>query len=176
MPVQWKGVLRREIKDAKKICILAVGNAKRGDDTAGPLILTMLSSRLKKRKFRNLLLINGGETPENFSGNIRKFQPTLTIIIDACISGKKPGTIYLVNPAQIQFDDISTHRLPLSMFVKFLEQTIPTRVIVLGIEPKKLNFGDDISPEINRTIDSFVPLMVQLLNDWRKLKKEFLDF
>ncbi|MGB9720827.1 MAG: hydrogenase 3 maturation endopeptidase HyCI [bacterium] len=171
MPEQWKSILEKEINHARKICILAVGNIKRGDDAAGPQIFIMISSRLKRHKLRDLLLINAGETPENFSGNIRKFQPTLTIIIDTCISGKKPGTIYLVNPEQIQFNDISTHRLPLSMFTRFLEQTIPTRVIILGIEPEKMNFGDDISPEVNKALDRLVSLIVQMLGKWEKNKK-----
>ncbi len=171
MRVQLKNSLEKAINNAHKICFLGVGNEKKGDDAAGPLTLTMISSRLKKRKFRHVLLINGGETPENFSADIRKFQPTLTIIIDTCLSGKKPGTIYLVNPEQILFDDISTHRLPLSMFTRFLEQTIPTRVIIIGIEPKRLTFGDDISPEINKAVETLVSSIVEILNRWDKLKE-----
>ncbi len=171
MPAHWLHKLKKEIKDVQKICMLSVGNTKRGDDGFGPLALVMILSRLKRHKFKSLLFVNGGETPENFTADIRRFQPALTIILDSCVGGKKPGTIYIVDPEKIQFDDISTHRLPLSMLAKFLEQTIPTKVIVLGIEPVNLNFGEDISPEVNKAINNFVLTMVQILNEWKQTGK-----
>ncbi|MEO0190923.1 MAG: hydrogenase maturation protease, partial [candidate division WOR-3 bacterium] len=128
MPNQWVNILKRRIKNVQKVCILGVGNIQKGDDGVGPLIIKMLIPKLKKQKCKEILLIDCGEAPENYSGEIRKFQPALTIIIDVCISGKKPGTIHIVKPEKIQYDDFSTHRLPLSMFVKFLEETIPTKV------------------------------------------------
>jgi hydrogenase 3 maturation protease len=171
MSAYWLHKLKKKIKGVQKICMLSVGNTKRGDDAFGPLALVMILSRLKRYKFKSLLFINGGETPENFTADIRRFQPALTIILDSCVSGKKPGTIYIVDPEKIQFDDISTHRLPLSMLAKFLEKTIPTKVIILGIEPANLNFGDDISPEVNKAIDNFVLTMVQILNEWKETGK-----
>lgn len=165
----WLKVLKKEIKDAQRICIMGIGNTKRGDDAVGPLSTLMIMFKMRRRKFKDLIFVNGGETPENFSNDIRRFQPTLTLIIDACKSGKKPGSVYIVNPVKIQFNDISTHRLPLSMFVKFLEQTIPTKVIILGIEPKNLNFGDDISIEVEKSIDGVVLSLVELLNAWQEM-------
>lgn len=147
---------------------MGVGNRERGDDAVGPLTIVMIMSRLKKHRFKNLILVNGGNTPENFTGEIRKFQPSLTIIVDTCVSGNRPGTIYIVEPKKIQENYFSTHRMPLSMLVKFLETTIPTKVIILGIEPKNLNFKDDISPEVKRATDKLVASMVKVLNEWQK--------
>lgn len=168
MGKNWLAFIKKECKNAERICIMGVGNTKRGDDAVGPLTSIMIMSRLKGHKFKNLIFINGGEIPENFTGDIRKFQPDLTIIIDACISGKKPGTICIVDSEKIQENDVSTHRLPLSMLVKFLETTIPTKVIILAFEPKNLNFGDDVSPEVTGAIDKVVAPMVKILNEWQK--------
>lgn len=163
----WLSFIIKACKRAERICIMGVGNKKRGDDAIGFLTTIMIMAQLK-RYHKNLIFINSGEVPENFTGEIRKFQPTLTIIIDACISGNKPGTIYIVDPGKIQENDFSTHRMPLSMLVKFLETTIPTKVIILGIEPKNLNFKDDISPEVKKAIDKLVASMVKVLNEWQK--------
>ncbi|MEO0138166.1 MAG: hydrogenase maturation peptidase HycI [candidate division WOR-3 bacterium] len=161
MPNKWIKILRKEIGSAHRICILGVGNIQRGDDGAGPLLINLFKTRIEKKE--NILLINSGETPENFTGEIRKFQPDLVIIFDACIRSKKPGEIFIVNPEKIENEDISTHRLPLSMFVKFLEETIPTRVIIIGIEPKNLNFGDGISPEVKKAVEALVWLLCKCL-------------
>ncbi|MGQ9465701.1 MAG: hydrogenase maturation peptidase HycI [bacterium] len=165
----WLSFVIKACKNAEKICIMGVGNKKRGDDAIGPLTTMMIMTRLKWHN-ENLIFIDSGEVPENFTGEIRKFQPTLTIIIDACISGNKPGTIYIVDPEKIQENDFSTHRMPLSMLIQFLETTIPTKVIILAIEPKNLNFIDDISPEVKRAIDKLVASMVKVLNEWQKLQ------
>ncbi|MCX7995529.1 MAG: hydrogenase maturation peptidase HycI [candidate division WOR-3 bacterium] len=155
--------IKKEIENAQKICILGVGNTQKGDDGAGPGVIKILQKSLKKENLNNLKLIDCGEIPENFTGDIRKFKPDLTIIIDACISGRKPGAVYIVNPEKIQPQDFSTHRLPLSMFVKFLEETIPTKVIVIGVEPKNINYGDEISSEVNKAIEEIVSLFTNHL-------------
>ncbi len=168
MTKNWLNFIKKECDRAERICVMGIGNTQKGDDAVGPLTIAMIMCRLKRRKFKNLILVNGGDTPENFTGDIRKFQPSLTIIIDTCISGKRPGTIYLVEPEKIQENEVSTHRMPLSMLVKFLETTIPTRVIILGIEPKNLNFKDDISPAVEWAIDKVVSTMVNLLDEWQE--------
>ncbi len=161
-------ILKKEINSTRQICILGVGNFQKGDDGVGPLIIKKLKSEISKQKFNDILLIDGGEAPENFSGEIRRFQPGLTIIIDACAGGRKPGTIYIVDPEKIQYDDISTHKLPLPMLVKFLEDTIPTKVIIIGIEPKNFNFQETISKEVNKNIEKLISTIILLLSKWRK--------
>uniref|UniRef100_A0A7C6EGB2 Hydrogenase maturation peptidase HycI n=1 Tax=candidate division WOR-3 bacterium TaxID=2052148 RepID=A0A7C6EGB2_UNCW3 len=168
MQTRWLKILNKEINSTRQICILGVGNSQKGDDGVGPLIIKKLRFEINKKKFNDILLIDGGEAPENFSGEIRRFQPGLTIIIDACAGGRKPGTIYIVNPDKIQYDDISTHKLPLSMLVKFLEDTIPTKVIIIGIEPKNCNFQEAISQEVDKSIEKLISTIILLLSNWKK--------
>ncbi len=167
----WLKSLKNEIEKAGKICVLGIGNTQRADDATGPLATIMIMSRMKSQKFKNLIFINGGETPENYTGAIRQFCPTLTLIVDSCISGKKPGTISIINTEKIKEDDISTHKMPLSMLVKFLSETIPTKVIVIGIEPKSLDVGENISPEVNKAINMFVLKISAILNAWEQKQK-----
>ncbi len=163
METDYLRTLKKETESARRICVIGVGNIQKGDDGTGPVVIKILKEKIKKSKKRNILLIDSGEVPENITGEIRRFLPDLTIIIDACISGEKPGTIYLVNPDKIKADDISTHRLSLSMFVKFLTESIPTKVIVIGIEPKNLNFREDISLEVSQAIEKLIQLLDEFL-------------
>uniref|UniRef100_A0A7C4TE20 Hydrogenase maturation peptidase HycI n=1 Tax=candidate division WOR-3 bacterium TaxID=2052148 RepID=A0A7C4TE20_UNCW3 len=164
MPEVWEEILKEEIKNAKKICIMGIGNIEKMDDGAGALAVNKISSLLKSLRLKNLILINGGTTPENFTGTIRKFKPSLTILIDACVNKEKPGTISIIVPDEIQFGDISTHRLPLSMLIKFLEETIPTKVIAIGIEPKLVDYGS-VTPLVRKAIERFATRLVKIIRE-----------
>jgi len=159
----WQRIIKKELKDAAKICILGIGNIQRGDDGAGPLVVAALNLKLKQFCYSNLLLIDGGEVPENFTGKIRDFKPTHTLIIDSCLSGKKPGTIYLVESGKIKNDELSTHKLPLSMLIKFIEESIKSQVIVLGIEPQNLSLGDPPSSEVLKSVQSITEFLLDNL-------------
>ena len=152
MKISWQQQLKRKLTCARRIAILGIGNIEKSDDGAGALCADILGREAHKKRPRNLKIINGGEVPENYTGDIRKFQPDHVIIIDACVASKKPGTIYIVEPNKIKDEDISTHRMSLSMLVKFLEETIGCKTIVLGIEPKSLAWGTTISVPVQKAI------------------------
>jgi hydrogenase 3 maturation protease len=64
------------------------------------------------------------------------------------MGGQRPGTISLVDKKKIRQEDVSTHRLPLSLLVRYLEETIGCRVIVVGIEPKDVAWGKPASAAV----------------------------
>ena len=132
--------------------MLGIGNIEKSDDGAGALCADILGREAPKKRPRNLKIINGGDVPENYTGDIRKFEPTHVIIIDTCCAKKKPGAIFLVDPTKMSDEDISTHRMSLSMLVKFLEETIGCKTMVLGIEPKSLGWGTTISAPVQKAI------------------------
>jgi hydrogenase maturation protease len=137
----WRARLVREIRPAMKISILGAGNAQRGDDAAGLEAVEILTDRLARSPDtgRPIQILKTFEAPENYTGAVRSFGPDLVILVDAAAAGTPPGTIFVVDPASIGADDISTHRIPLSAFVRFLEEDIGCRVLVIGIEPHILD-------------------------------------
>lgn len=127
------------LKDYEKLIILGIGNELKYDDGAGPFIVSRLSKEISKE---NIILINAQTVPENFTGKIRKENPSHIIIIDACLMGLNPGDYQIVNSDEFSNIGISTHSMSLSYFVKFLNQD---NVIFLGIEPQSLELIDQDS-------------------------------
>ena len=112
-------------------CILCIGNRDGGDDAIGPYIADHLPST-KTRK-----VIDAGTVPENFTGVIKQFAPKQLIIIDAVDMGLQPGDIRIVPKNCIGTMHISTHGIPLSVIIKYLQQDIPS-ILLIGIQPKEM--------------------------------------
>ncbi|MBM3296077.1 MAG: hydrogenase 3 maturation endopeptidase HyCI [Candidatus Aminicenantes bacterium] len=146
----WRETVRREIEAEGRLVILGVGNEERGDDAAGVLCLRRLSKLLGRGKKRDLLLLEGGVAPENTTGKIRAFSPNRVLILDAVLGGRRPGTIFAFDPGRIAEEDLTTHRLPLTLLIRYLEESIGCRVTCLGIQPRSLEAGRAMSPAVNQ--------------------------
>ena len=124
--------------------ILGIGNELKYDDGVGPFVISKLNDIDLDD---DILLINAQTVPENFTGKIRKENPSHIIIVDACLMGLNPGDYKIVNSEEFTNIGISTHSMSLSYFVRFLNQD---NVIFLGIEPKSLELIDQDSLGIVR--------------------------
>jgi hydrogenase 3 maturation protease len=135
--------------------IIGVGNPLRGDDGFGPALISSLQGRT------GINLLDAEEVPEAFLDKAIEMAPDKLLIADAVALGGLPGEAALMPPEQLgQKIAISTHNLPLLMFIKFFrEQSPKTEVMLLGVQPKGIEFGKEISPEIKKTIDSLVNIL-----------------
>lgn len=118
---------------------MGIGNELKYDDGVGPYII----SRLNKLDLNDdVLLINAQTVPENFTGKIRKENPSHIILIDACLMGLDYGDYKIVDKEDFVNIGISTHSMSLSYFVKFLNQD---NILFIGIEPQLLELIDQDS-------------------------------
>ncbi len=136
---------------------MCVGNRDGGDDAVGPYI----ADKLKKVKYENIV-IDCGTVPENFTADVKKYDPTSVIIIDAVEMNLKPGEIRIINEDKISEMHISTHGIPLSILMKYLKQFV-NRVILIGIQPAQMT-GKMTDP-VKNAADKLIEM----------LKKEKLD-
>lgn len=136
-----------------RIVILGVGSNLRGDDAAGVKVVEEIE---EKTNLSNLLLIVGGTAPENFTSKIKDFKPTHILIIDAVDSGEKPGTISSVDPDKIAGQKISSHRLPLSMLVEYLETETEAKINLIGIQPARIGLGETMSKPVKEAVNELV--------------------
>jgi hydrogenase 3 maturation protease len=162
-PPAWKGPVRREILAAKKILILAVGNTSKGDDAAGILCAQELKKLMGGKACSRLKILLGHETPENTTGEIRKFHPNLVLILDAAQGQYKPGAVFIVGKNQIEDDGVSTHTISLALLVAYLEETIGCKVMVLGIQPLDLRLGENISPIAKKSAKNLAAFLSQII-------------
>ncbi|WP_442920526.1 hydrogenase maturation peptidase HycI [Methanobrevibacter sp.] len=134
--------------------VLGVGNELKSDDGVGPFII----KRLKEENVENsnLLFIDAGTVPENFTGKIRKENPTHLIIVDACLMDSNPGDMKIVDKDEFANIGISTHSMSLSFFVRYLEKDTEIRIIFVGIEPETMDWGVKPTPNVEKSADEFI--------------------
>ena len=103
-----------------------------------------------------MLLIDAQTVPENFTGKIRKENPTHLIIVDACLMNSDPGDMKIVDKDDFASIGISTHSMSLSFFVKYLEQDSDINIIFVGIEPKTMDWGNAPTPSVQNAAYEFI--------------------
>ncbi len=152
--------MKEFLENHDKIAILAIGNEIKGDDGLGPSIARKLSVIFQDNK--NVVVFDGGTVPENYTGSVREFDPTHIILIDAVEMGEEYGYIRLVKKEEIANYNISTHSMPISFLIKYMETTIGSKIILVGIQPKSMELAEDISKEVQESIEE-VTATLQIL-------------
>lgn len=161
--MNWQKTVKEFIAGEDRIVILGIGNIQKGDDAAGSVCARNLIKKIGNALPGNLKIIDGGEIPENFTGDIRQFNPSRVLIIDAVIAGHEPGTIFIADPKMIENTDVSTHRMPLSMLCRFMEESIGCKVIIIGIEAKEVDLDITVSKSVQNSTELLINHLFVLL-------------
>ncbi|MEM3506285.1 MAG: hydrogenase maturation peptidase HycI [Candidatus Bathyarchaeia archaeon] len=151
--------LKKWFFNAKKIVIAGIGNSMRKDDAIGIEIVKKLAGKTPSHVY----LLECENVPENFIGAIERINPTHILLIDSGQLNASPGSFALISPEQIGGISISTHTLPLSIFIKYIKQTINAKVIALVIQPKSLSFGRGLSKEVKKARDILAKKLLETL-------------
>ncbi len=110
-------------------------------------------------------LINGGSVPENFTGLIKKCEPSHIILIDASLMNKNPGEINIVDKDNIVDVSISTHSMSLAYLIKYLELEKEYDILFIGIEPEIMDLSFDLSPKIKDSSNMLIKLLFNKILD-----------
>lgn len=154
-----KGDIENFLENYSKVVFLGVGNILKADDGAGPVVI----DNLKDLQSDDLIFIDAETVPENFTGKIRKENPSHLIIIDACLMDEDPGTVKVVNQEDFVNIGISTHSMSLSYFVKYLQTDIDMKILFIGIEPESLDYSDDLSDVVKVNLDNLCNIIRGIL-------------
>ena len=114
--------------------VMCIGNREGGDDSVGPYIADKLGSE----NLENIKVIDAGTVPENFTSVVKREKPKILLIIDAVEMGLSPGEIRIVPKEKIGVMTISTHGIPISVLIGYLEQYVKD-IIFIGIQPKEMS-------------------------------------
>jgi len=88
------------------------------------------------------------------------------IIIDAAKAGGKPGTIYRFQPQDLAAENgnlVSAHELGVEQNLKLmaLMRNEPSEIIIIGIEPKEIGWGMELSPELQTVIPEIIKVVLK---------------
>ena len=155
-----KKELKKWFSGAEKVVIAGIGNPIRMDDFVGVKIVQNLQGKV----FEKVYLIECETVPESFLQQITDFNPTHVLLLDAAILGLKPGNSRLINPELLtNFPAISTHMLPLRIFCEYLAKTTNAKIALLLIEPKKTDFGEGMTSEVEVAAEEITKTLLELL-------------
>jgi hydrogenase 3 maturation protease len=155
------------LRGAERVFVLGIGMDWKSDDRLGSALARALARALPASA--RVRVVDGGEAPENFTGTVRAFAPSHVLLLDAVDHGLKPGTAFLADEAAIVVNDMTSHHLPLKLLMRFLEGSIPCRVILVGVQPKTLLPGRRLSAPVRGTV---APLAAFLAQAIRRALKE----
>jgi hydrogenase 3 maturation protease len=146
---------------APRLALVGIGSELNGDDIAGVRIARLLIPRLAGS--RKVLVIDAGLAPENFTGVLRRFAPSLVILLDAAQMDEPPGTVRWLAWQAAGGLSASTHTQPPSTLAQYLIAELGCQVALLGIQPASLEPGSPLSPQVRKTISRIVKYFSNLL-------------
>jgi len=142
--------------------IMCIGNRDGGDDAIGPYVADKL-----KEEQTDIIVLDCGVTPENYTSVVKQHNPQRVIIIDAVDMGLEPGEIRIVPKEKIGKMHISTHGIPISVLIDYLEQYIE-KISFIGIQPKSMS--GNITDIVKKSGDKLVKLVKD--NKLEKIKRK----
>jgi hydrogenase 3 maturation protease len=124
-------VLGKRLSGARRVAIVGIGDELSRHDRLG-----ILAARdFEALRLPAVKVFLAGTIPESFTGPIRRWKPDHVVLIDAADMGTRPGTVAVIGAQNIRGSRLSTHALPLSLVIKYLEKDVGTRVTLVGIQP-----------------------------------------
>jgi hydrogenase maturation protease len=92
------------------------------------------------------------------------------LAIDAMQAGGPPGTLYSlrVSAAEDRLRQASLHELNLLAAFGFLPDGKRPPVLFLGVEPAVIDYGLDLSPEVQSALPALIQTVREMVDAWRR--------
>jgi hydrogenase maturation protease len=146
------------------ILILGIGNILLKDEGVGVHVV----EKLKEMSLpENVEVLDGGTAGldlTDFIANRKK-----VIVIDTVKAGEQPGTIYRLTEKNLSTGPkaiMSFHEIDFldALHMSDMMGEKPEEIVVIGIEPKDMSDGTELSPEIEERIPRIIEVVMEELN------------
>jgi hydrogenase 3 maturation protease len=131
-----------------KTILWCIGSPILLDDGAGPALF----SELEAFPAEGVVPVNCETTPENWIAPLSKNPPQVLMVADAADMGLPGGSVRRMSLEDTGGITFSSHGIPLSLLLEPLKKSVEIEVI--GIQPEKRGFGEGLSPEVSRAVQS----------------------
>ncbi|MBM3157857.1 MAG: hydrogenase maturation protease [Chloroflexi bacterium] len=143
----------------KKIVVLGAGNELFKDEGIGVHVARILQEKLPSSSIE---VIEGGTSPDAcyLLDGVDKL-----VIVDAVKGGCEPGAIYRFTPEQIVAEKgitTSIHQMGIleNLSVMGLIGCKPKETVIIGVEPKELEPGLELSPELQGRMPKIIETVI----------------
>ena len=151
--------LREQLAAAMQgnVVVMGIGNPSRGDDAAGSRVTGRLGG------MPGVHVIDAQDVPENYVRQIVRHRPDTIVLIDAVDLGSPPGSVALLDKNLTTGYWPSTHRVPLSLIVNYLERETHARILLMAIQPRQTGFLQPMSSEVAASMESIAETLNEVL-------------
>ncbi len=132
-----------------ELLVMCIGNRDGGDDAVGPYVADKL-------KESGIDAIDCGVVPENYTSVVKRLNPKVLIIIDAVEMGIDPGEIRIVPKNKIGVMHVSTHGIPISVLIGYLEKYVEN-IVFIGIQPRTMS--GEMSEVVKKSADKLIEII-----------------
>ncbi len=140
--------------DPDRIVFVGVGNRLRGDDGIGPALIDLLEGRVPHA-------LDVGSAPENYTGAIKRLEPAAIVFMDALDFGGDPGSVKVIEAADIQKYGASTHNFSLDVAMDYLCHETGADVFLVGVQPRRIAEGEGISPSLEEPLKKLAGALIE---------------
>ncbi|UCD22575.1 MAG: hydrogenase maturation peptidase HycI [Chloroflexota bacterium] len=143
--------------------VLGIGNRLGGDDAAGTHVVDVLNRRMKRATgspTSEIVAIDTGTAPESYTSVIRQHRPDLLIMVDAADMGLPAGALRIIPPEKISVLSFSTHHMPLSMFVSYVNEFCG-KILLVGVQPEGTEMSKCLSKAVRKSVKELVELILE---------------
>ena len=144
----------------KRIIVIGVGNLLQKDEGIG---IHAVKALQEMQLPDNVTIIDGGTSPDILACTRGGDK---LIIVDAARAGGEPGTIYRFQPDDLIAESgaaLSVHELgvPQNLRLMLLSGNEPSEVVIIGIEPKEIEWGIELSTELETKIPEIISVVLK---------------
>ncbi|MCK4747008.1 MAG: hydrogenase maturation protease [Bacteroidales bacterium] len=142
------------LKKANRLLFIGVGNVLKSDDGVGVVISRQIEER------GNIRALTVEVSIENYIGKINSMEPGEIVILDCMELASNPGSYRIMALDHVEDITFNTHNISLGRLEDFFDY--PT--YVLGIQPRTLAFGDELSPPVKKAATQIISQINQKNN------------
>jgi len=151
--------------EVKHVLIMGLGNPLLGDEGIGVRVV----EELKGLELPDgVAVVEGGTAGLGLIGLMEGYQRV--IIVDAVDMSHPPGRVVRFTPLEAQFKTaeapLSLHQIGLGEVLALTEalEVAPAELVIIGIQPGRLEVGVGLSPEVERAIPQIIQIILDELD------------
>ena len=149
------------------ILVLGLGNSIMTDDGFGVKVIHELSSRYHFQG--EITLVDGGTLGLDLLPQLENVVSLM--IIDAIDMREDPGLIFRIEGEEVPrafANKLSVHQMGLQdlLAVAELQGFVPNKLVVWGVQPKNIEMGTELTPEVAAAVEPVIGKILQELEEW----------
>jgi hydrogenase maturation protease HycI len=139
------------------VVVMGIGNPCRGDDAAGGLVARKIS------EVPGVRVIDAQDVPENYLCQVAEQRPDTVVLIDSVDLKSTPGSMAILDKDQIAAYWPSTHRVPISLLMNYVERETHARVLLIAIQPRQTAFSQPMTAAVSSSVEAIAGVLNEVI-------------